>query len=174
MRAHFLDRLVQGEPLHRLIVEVRDDVVGHNAGLGGRRLIDGGYDLDQAVLHGHLDAETAELAAGLHLHVAEALGIHVARMRIEPSQHAVDRRFDELAVVGLFDIVRPHPFEHVAEQAQLPVGIGGGGLCACPVEHDAGRGCDQRNGYACRRTEENQGSFAHHHPRTFWPSFTAH
>jgi hypothetical protein len=64
--AHLLDRLVEGEPLHRLIVEVRDDVVGHNTGLGGRRVIDGGYDLDQAVLHGDLDAKTAELAAGLH------------------------------------------------------------------------------------------------------------
>src|SRR3954453_22714629 len=82
--AHFLDRLVEREPLHRLVVEVRDDVVGHDAGLGGRRLVDRGDDLDQAVLHGHLDAEAAELAAGLHLYVAEALGIHVARMRIEP------------------------------------------------------------------------------------------
>jgi hypothetical protein len=46
--------------------------------LGGRRVINGGDDLDQTVLHGHLDAK-AELAAGLHLQVAEALGIHVAR-----------------------------------------------------------------------------------------------
>src|SRR5215467_4048902 len=111
-------------------------------------------------------------AAGLHLHVAEALGIHVARMRIEPGQHAVDRRFNEFAVVGLFHIVRPHALEYVAEQAQLPVGIGGGRLCACPIEHDTGLSCDQRHGNAGRRTEENQGSFAHHHPRTFWPSFT--
>jgi hypothetical protein len=73
-------------------------------------------------------------------------------MRIEAGQHAVDRGFDELAVVGPFDVIRPHPLEHVAEQAQLPVGIGGGGLCAGPVEHDAWRGSDQRHGYACRRT----------------------
>ncbi len=37
------------------------------------RLVDRRHDLDQAVLHGDLDAEAAELAAGLHLHVAEAL-----------------------------------------------------------------------------------------------------
>src|SRR6266498_2619017 len=121
-----------------------------------------------------MPALAAELASGLHLHVAEALGIHVARMRIEPRQHAVDRRFDQLAVVGLFHIVRPHPFEHVAEQAELPIGIGGGRLCARSIEHDAGLGGDQRYGYAGGRTEENQGSFAHHHPRTFWPSFAAH
>src|ERR1700751_2376600 len=112
--AHLLDRLVEREPLHRLVVEGRDDVVGHDAGLGSRRLVDRGDALDQAVLHGHLDSETAELAAGLHLHVAEALRIHVARMRIEPGQHAVDRRFDQLAVVGLLHIVGPHPFEDVA------------------------------------------------------------
>src|ERR1700730_765356 len=35
-----------------------------------RRLVDRGHNLDQAVLHGHIDAEAAELAAGLHLHVA--------------------------------------------------------------------------------------------------------
>ena len=153
--AHLLDRLVEGEPLHRLVVEVRDDVVGHDAGLGRRRLVDRGHDLDQAVLHGDLDAEAAELASGLHLHVAEALGIHVARMRIESGQHAVDRRFDQLAVVGLFHVVGPHALEHVAEQAELAIGIGGGRLCARPIEHDAGLGCDQRHGYAGRRTEEN-------------------
>src|SRR6516225_7375681 len=172
--AHLLDRLIEGEPLHRLVVEVRDDVVSHDAGLGRRRLVDRGHDLNQPVLHGDLDAEAAELAPGLHLHVAEAFGIHVARMRIEPGQHAVDRRFDQLAVVGFFHVVGPHALEHVAEQAELAIGVGGGRLCARPIEHDARLGCDQRHGYAGRRTEENQGSFAHDHPRTFWPSFTAH
>ena len=47
-------------------------------------------------------------------------------------------------------------------------------MCARPIEHDARLGCDQCYGYACRRAEEYQGSFAHHHPRTFWPSFAAH
>src|ERR1700749_1080244 len=75
--------------------------------------------LDQAVFHGDFDAEAAELAAGLHLHVAEALGVHVARMRIEAGQHAADRRLDELRVVGLLDIVAAHALEHVAEQIEL-------------------------------------------------------
>src|SRR6266446_3408306 len=172
--AHLLDRLVEGEPLHRLVIEVRDDVVGHDPGLGCRRVVDRGDDLDQAILHGDFDAEAAELAPGLHLHVAEALGIHVARMRIEPGQHAVDRRFDQLAVVGLFHVVGAHALEHIAEQAELAIGVGGGRLCTRPIEHDARLGCDQRHGYAGRRTEENQGSFAHDHPRTFWPSFAAH
>src|SRR5262249_32660773 len=115
MSSHFLYCLFEGQPLHRLVVEMGDDVVGHDAGLGRRGVVDRRHDLDQAVLHGHFDAEAAELAAGLYLHVAEALGIHVARMRIEPGQHAVDRRFDELAVVGLFHIVRPHSLDHITE-----------------------------------------------------------
>src|SRR6516165_9021581 len=172
--AHLLDRLVEGEPLHRRVVEVRDNVVGHDAGLGRRRLVDRGHDLDQPVLHRDLDAEAAELASGLHLEVAEALGIHVARMRIESGEHAVDRRFDQLAVVGLLHIVRPQPLEYVAEQAELAISVGVGRLCTRPIEHDAGLGCDQGHGYAGRRTEENQGSFAHDPRRTFWPSFAAH
>ena len=96
-----------------------------NAGLGGGRLVDRRHHLDQAVFHGDFDAEPAELAAGLHLHVAEALRVHVARMRIEPGQHAVDRGFDQLAVVRLLDVVGAHALEHVAEQIELPVGVGG-------------------------------------------------
>src|SRR5262245_29734473 len=87
-------------------------------------------------------------------------------MRIEPGQHAVDRRLDELAVVGLLHIVGAHPLEHVAEQAELPIGLGGGRLRARSIEHDAGLGCDQRHGYACRRAEEYQGRSAHDHPGT--------
>jgi hypothetical protein len=32
--AHLLDRLVEGQPLHLLVVEIGDDVIGHDAGLG--------------------------------------------------------------------------------------------------------------------------------------------
>ena len=111
-----------------------DDVVGEDAGAGGGRLVDRGDDLDQAVFHRHLDAEAAELAAGLHLHVAEALGVHVARMRIEGGQHAVDGRFDELGLFGLLDVIRPDLFENIAEKAQLPVRVGRGRNCArCPT-----------------------------------------
>ena len=130
--AHLLDRLVQGQALHLLAVELGDDVVRHHAGLGGRRVVDRGDDLDEAVLHRDLDAEAAEFAARLHLHVAEALRVHVARMRIEPVEHAVDRLLDQLAVVRLLDVVGAHALEHVAEQIELPVGVRGGRLGARP------------------------------------------
>ncbi|MGY3645773.1 hypothetical protein ACVWW2_001064 [Bradyrhizobium sp. LM4.3] len=80
----------RGQALHRFVVETGDDVVGHDAGARGRRVVDGRDHLDQAVFHRDFDAEAAELTAGLHLHVAEALGVHVARMRIESGEHAAD------------------------------------------------------------------------------------
>ena len=124
--AHLFHSLVEREALYLLVVELGDDVVGHDAGFGCRRIIDWSHHLYQPILHGDLDAEAAELAAGLHLNVAEATWIHVARMRIEPGEHAVDRRLDEFVVVRLFDIVGAHLLEHVAEQVELPVGIRGG------------------------------------------------
>src|SRR5262249_37063852 len=78
--AHLIDGLVYGETLHGTVIEMRDDVVCHHAGLGRRSIVDRRDDLDQAVLHGDLDAETAELAVGLHLHVAQAVRIHITRI----------------------------------------------------------------------------------------------
>jgi hypothetical protein len=98
--AHFLDRLIEREAVHLLIVELGDDVVGHHAGLGGRRIVDRGDDLHEAVLHGDLDAKSTKLATGLHLNVAQATRIHVARMRVEAGEHAVDRRLDKFVVSG--------------------------------------------------------------------------
>ena len=72
--AHLLDGLVEREALHRLVIEMGDDVARQDAGLGRRRIVDRRHHLDQAVLHRDFDAEAAELAAGLHLHVAEAFG----------------------------------------------------------------------------------------------------
>ncbi len=34
--------------------------------------------------------------------------------------------FDQLVVVGNLDVVGAHPLEHVAEQVELPIGVGGG------------------------------------------------
>ena len=47
-------------------------------------------------------------------------------MRVEPGQHAVDRRFDEGVLVRHLDIVGADPLEHVAEQVELAIGVGRG------------------------------------------------
>jgi hypothetical protein len=155
------------------VVELGDDVVGHDAGLGRRRIVDRRHHLHQAVFHGDFDAEPAELAACLHLHVAEALGVHVARMWIEPGEHTVDRRFDEFAVVGFLDVIGAHTLEHVTEQIELPVGVRRGRFGARSGEYVVGLSREQREASTCDRAKENKGSFAHH-PRTFSPSFVAH
>ena len=115
--------MIERETLYRLVVELRDDIVRHDAGLGRGRIVDWRDDLHQAVFHRDLDAQPTEFAARLHLHVAEALRIHVARMRIEPGQHAVDRRFDQLRVIGLLDVIGAHALEHVAEKVEVPVSV---------------------------------------------------
>src|SRR5205823_14658230 len=92
--AHLIDGLVYGEPLRRFVVELGDDVIGHDAGFGGRSIVDRRDDLDEAVLHGELDAETTELTAGLLLHVPQAVRFLVTRMRIEVGQLTVYRHFD--------------------------------------------------------------------------------
>ena len=171
--AHFLDCLIQGEALHLLAVELGDDVVGHDAGLGGGRLVDRRHHLDQAVFHGDLDAEPAEFAAGLHLHVAEAFRIHVARMRIEPGQHAVDRGLDQLLIVRLLDVVGAHALEHVAEQIELPIGVRGRRFGRRPDEDHVRLSCEQRHCRTSRRAEKYEGCLAHY-PRAFSPSPAAH
>ena len=122
--AHLVDRVVQAQPLHGLAVERQDQVARLDAGAAGRRVVDRADHLDEAVVLRHLDAEAAELAAGLHLHVAERLGVHVVAVRVEAGEHAVDGVLDQVAVVHRLDIVGAHPLEHVAEQGQQPVGLG--------------------------------------------------
>ena len=89
------------------------------------RLVDGGDDLHQAVLHGHLNPQAAKLAPGLDLHVLEALGVEIARMGIERAKHAVDRGLDQIGVGDILDILRSHALEHVAEQIELLIGVRG-------------------------------------------------
>ena len=72
--AHLVDRVLQREALHGLAVECGDDIARLDAGPRRRRVVDRADHLDEAVVLGHLDAEPAELALGLHLHVAERLG----------------------------------------------------------------------------------------------------
>ena len=151
--AHLLDRLVEGEALHLVFVELGDEIVGQHAGLGGGRLVDRRDDLDQAVFHGDFDAEAAEFAARLHLHVAERFRLHVAGMRIEAGEHAVDRGFDQLLIVRLLDVVGADALEHIAEQIELAVRVGSGRLGA-GAEHDARLHRDQRHVPRRRRRRE--------------------
>ena len=170
--AHLVDRLVERHALGRIVVDRRDDVARHHARLGGRRVVDRADDLDQAVLLRHFDAETAELAVGLHLHVAIGLRVHVARVRVERTQHAVDRRFDQLRLVGLLDVVVANLLEHVAEQIELAIGVGGGGEGALRQFGQRMRE-DARSHGADRHAQRQIGNLASH-PRAFSMSDLVH
>lgn len=93
-----------------------------DAGFGGGCVVDGRDDLHQTVFHRHFDAKATELALGLDLHVGEAFGIHVARVRIESRHHAFDGVVDQLAVIDGAHIIGAHPFESVAEEIELAIG----------------------------------------------------
>ena len=104
---------------------MRDQVGGLDAGAEGRRVLDRRDHLDQAVLaHGHLDSQAAELAAGLHLHFPEILGVEVARMGVHGRQHAGDGGFDQILIGRFLHVIRADPFEDVAEEVEKPVRVG--------------------------------------------------
>src|SRR5262249_44443190 len=169
--AHLVDGLIEGRPEPRLALRVGDDVVGHDARLGRRCIVARSHDLDQALLHADLHAKPAKPAGRLQPHVLEALGIHVAGMRIEPNQHPEDRRFDELVVVGLVNIFGAHALEHSAEQAELAISVAGSCLGARSVKYEARLYRNKRQGRACHRTEKAERRPAHH-PHTSLPAAT--
>ena len=92
------------------------------SGFGGGRVVDRRDHLHQTVFHRHFDAEAAEFALGLDLHVGEGLRVHVAGMRIERRDHAFDGVVDELLVLDRADIVLAHLLERGAEQIELMIG----------------------------------------------------
>ncbi len=121
---HFLNRFRQGQAEDRLIIQMGDVVARLDTGIGRRGVIDRGDHLDEAVLHGDLNAETAKFAAGLDPHVAEIGFVQIAGMRIERCQHAVDCCLDQFLVGQFRHIFRPYPLQHITEQGQLLIGFG--------------------------------------------------
>jgi hypothetical protein len=119
--AHQVDRLFQRQTQQRLTVHMGDEIARLDAGLHRRGVVHRRDDAHEAVFLRHLDAEAAELAAGLNLHRVEIARRQVAGMRVERGQHAVDRRLDQRAFVDLFDVVGADALEHVAEQVELLV-----------------------------------------------------
>ena len=137
--------MLQSKALDLLVIESGNDIVTHHPRFGCRRILDGRYHLEQAVLHRNLKTKAAELAACLNLHVAEALWIEIRRMWIERRQHAVDGVFNQLLIIGLFDIVRTHMLKHVAEKSNLTIQlrIAVRGRWAPRQAHHCGTGSDQ-------------------------------
>src|ERR1700677_2215311 len=91
-------------------------------------------------------------------------------MRIERGQHAVDRGLDHFRFVWLLDIVVSDLVKHVAEQIELPIGVGGRGVSRRAGEHQAlgSRGCGSQN------YSNSQVTSFTNHPRAFSMSDFAH
>jgi hypothetical protein len=114
--AQALDDLGQGHVLQRHAVGVGDDVARHEPGAGGRGVVDGGDDDGAAFALGDLDAEAAELAAGLLLHLARLLAVEALGVLVEGAEHPADGGLDEGGLVGGVDVLGPDAVDDLAEQ----------------------------------------------------------
>src|SRR6185436_10732337 len=119
------------------------------------------------VLHRNLDAETTKLAARLNLHLLEALGIHVARMRIEAGEHAIDGVLDERLVFGHLDVVGADTIENIAEEIELLVCIG---ICGAGAVKGVPQQCSgySAGGDQCNRPHELSVEPGLHQFMPFW------
>ena len=148
---HLVDGLLERKPLHRVAVDLADQVARHDPGLCRRRVVDRRDHLDEALFHRDLDAEAAEFARRRLLHLAPGLVVHVARVRIERGHHAVDRTLHQLGVVGLLDVVGPDALEYFTKQIELRISIGRtsgslGGLDQVPALRAGNEKCQARSG----------------------------
>ena len=89
----------------------------------GGHVVDGGDNLENAVLHGNVDAEAAEFAMRLDLFLLEFLRAHIARMRVELGEHPVDGGGDKLFVVGFIDIFFTHARQYFPEKLQVLINL---------------------------------------------------
>src|SRR5690606_28753113 len=119
LAAHHPHRLVEAETLYRRVVEPGDDVAALDAGAMGRGVVDRGHDLDQPVLEGDLDAETAEAALRADLDLLEHLRVEIRRVWIEPAEHAVDGLAQQVDVADFLDVVVLDQAEYLGEDPQF-------------------------------------------------------
>src|SRR3954464_13597473 len=84
-------------------------------------------------------------------------------MRVQRADHAVNRAFDQLGVIGFFGVVGPYPLEYLTEQPQLRVGVSADLSFGDRDRKSAGRrGDEQGQTSPCRRSEETaQDILAH-------------
>ncbi|MDZ7713412.1 MAG: hypothetical protein U5L06_10000 [Rhodovibrio sp.] len=105
LAAHHLDRLAQVELPGRCAGDADDQVARLDVAGRGRRALDRGDHLDEAVLLlGHPQAEAAVFALSVHLHRLELLRREVAGVRVQVGHHAVDRGPDQLLAGHVFDV----------------------------------------------------------------------
>src|SRR5262245_36421613 len=81
-----------------------DDIVGPDTRPRGAGAVDRGDDLDATFVSYGLDPEPSGAEGVRHLHVAEELPVKIFCLGIEHTEHAFDRRIDELRLINPVDI----------------------------------------------------------------------
>ncbi len=101
-----VDGLLQVEVHGGLLVDAGDDVLGLDAGPLGGGVLEHLHHREGAVAHADDEAEAAELAPGLELHLLRVLGLEEDGVRVERGEHAVRGGVLDLAQVLLGHQVR--------------------------------------------------------------------
>ena len=103
-----------------------DHVAGGEARLRGRRTGDRAHHAHVAELLGEDQPDVGALhVLGLEVFLV-LIGIQIAGERIDRFQHAVQRAQGDALHVGLFDVLALNARNHVAEHANVFVGVVGG------------------------------------------------
>jgi hypothetical protein len=119
---HALHRVGELHVLRGDAFDLHDAVAGLDARAIGGRALDGRHHGEDVVTERDLDAEAAEAAGGLDLHLAVHLGIEEGRMRIEAAERALDRVVDDVLGRDLVHVLALDDREHLGEQPQVLVG----------------------------------------------------
>ena len=86
--SHQFHRVGECEAENRRAVDMGDEVAAFQPGARAGGPLDGGYDLNQPVLHRHFDADAAEFAARAQLHLPVDIGREIVGMEVEAASIA--------------------------------------------------------------------------------------
>ncbi len=119
LAAHHAHRIVERHAFDRRVIETNDQITGLETGVEGGCIVDGCHHLDEAVLHGHFDTETAKLAFRPDTDFLERFRVEIGRVRVETREHPLNRVPQKLPILDFFDIVGLHLAENLGKYPQL-------------------------------------------------------
>ena len=131
-------------------VDLDDAVAGLQPGPVGRRALDRRHDRQDVVPQRDLDAETAEAARGLDLHLPVAVRVEEGAVRVEAAQRALDGVVDQILRRDLVHVLVLDDGEDLGEQPELLVGgavvraLAGDGAAERQREHHEQRADHER------------------------------
>jgi hypothetical protein len=102
-------------------VDLHDAIARLQPGPVGRRAFDGGHYGQNVVAERDLDAQPAEAARGLDLHLPIALGVQERAVRVQAAQSALDGAVDQLLGRHFVYVLVLDDGQHLGEQPELLV-----------------------------------------------------